>query len=193
MCGMPLLLIRRGAPNGTKSQREFCARDVADMGQRLSSRPGPIGARWVPDSDFFRLWFEMRVAAGAARAVMLICEGWIPRGGFFAAPGPRSQSTKRAPQRPNGWLVLIATSRVPCVTRRRPPPPYRTGCVWCGLSRVVGRPPRRSTRARGRPRRRRLCASSRMPRRGAPSGGAAGSVRATRSRSRLAAGLSGGA
>ena len=97
LVGCPYSLSDGERQTGQSRWAEFRARAVANMGQRLSSRPGPIGARWVPDSDFFRLWFEMRVAAGAARAVMLICEGWVPQRRFFAAPGPQSINETSAP------------------------------------------------------------------------------------------------
>jgi hypothetical protein len=60
------------------------------MGESLASQAGAVGARWVPGSDLFGLWFGVRVAAGAARAVMLICEGWVPQGGSSLRLG-RSQ------------------------------------------------------------------------------------------------------
>jgi len=168
---------------------EFWARGVTDMGDICRVRQGrsePGGCAGL------RLFWAVVRGAGGGRG----CEGSHAdmRGldtsrRFFAAPGPQSIDETSAP------TVVGAHSYVagPRVTRRRPPPPYRTGCVRCGLSRVVGRPPRRSTRARGRPRQRQWCASLSMPRLGAPSGGAAGFVRATRSRSRRVAGLAGGA
>jgi len=79
-----------------KRQSEFRARAVTDMGDICRVRQGRSEPGGCAGLRLFGLWFEVRVAAGAARAVMLICEGWYLKR-FFAAPGPQSIDETSAP------------------------------------------------------------------------------------------------